>query len=106
MEHWAVPFVTGKKYYLRWEYGLDFEQMLIDIEPWLWDENDLDVEFIMPFWDVREAIHVDDNFATRYDNNTIAATGNDFGSNLVLNDTDTRRFHLIVNGDDDDIYRV
>ena len=25
MEHWAVPFVTGKKYYLRWEYGLDFE---------------------------------------------------------------------------------
>lgn len=80
--------------------------MLVDIEPWLWDENDLDVEFIMPFWDVREAIHVDDNFGTRYDNNTIASTGNDFGSNLVLNDTDTQRFHLIVNGDDDDIYRV
>ena len=22
--HWTVPYVTNKKYYLRWEHGLDF----------------------------------------------------------------------------------
>jgi hypothetical protein len=30
-DHWAVPFVTGHKYYLRWEYGLDFETMRFEI---------------------------------------------------------------------------
>ena len=30
-DHWTVPFVTGHKYYLRWEYGLDFEKMRFSI---------------------------------------------------------------------------
>ena len=25
--HWNAPFVTGHTYYIRWEYGLDFERM-------------------------------------------------------------------------------
>jgi hypothetical protein len=35
--HYAAPFVTGHKYYLRWNAVLDFEEMRIGIENWLWD---------------------------------------------------------------------
>ena len=27
MFHWTVPFVTGHKYYARWNHGLDFESV-------------------------------------------------------------------------------
>ena len=33
--HWAVPFVTGHKYYVRWAFGLDFEKMNFEVIPWL-----------------------------------------------------------------------
>ena len=71
LAHWCVPYVTGKKYYVRWEHGLDFEKMKFEIVPWLWDEDDLDIEFEMPHYDVREAVWVDDNQGNRIDNNTI-----------------------------------
>lgn len=34
--HWTVPYVTGHKYYIRWLHGLDFEQVQLQIIPWLW----------------------------------------------------------------------
>ena len=69
--HWCVPYVTGKTYYMRWEYGLDFEKMNFEIIPWLWDESDHDIELVMPHYDVREAVYVDDNLGNRIMNNTI-----------------------------------
>lgn len=27
MSAWAIPFVTGHKYKIHWQYGLDFERM-------------------------------------------------------------------------------
>lgn len=69
--HWCVPYVTGKRYYARWEQGLDFTKMKFEIVSWLWDEDDLDIEFELPFYDVREAVYVDDNLGTRYLNNTL-----------------------------------
>lgn len=108
-DHWAIPYVTGKKYYVRWEYGLDFEKMRFEIIPWLWDDTDGDIEFVMPHYDVREAVYVDDNLGNRIENQTIAlnaATGNKFGDNLILNETDTRMIHMIINGDDDEINRM
>lgn len=26
-KNWAAPFITGKRYNIRWGTGLDFEQM-------------------------------------------------------------------------------
>ena len=37
LNHWCIPFVTGHKYYLRWEYGLDFDTMLVERVNWLWN---------------------------------------------------------------------
>ena len=88
--HWAAPFVTGHTYYLRWSYGLDFEQMRFEIVEPLWD-NDLDKDILLeiPFYDVREAIHVDASDGERVVNKTLS-TGreyNKFGANLVYNET-------------------
>lgn len=110
-KHWCVPFVTGKKYYLRWEQGLDFEKLKFEIISWLWDEDDLDIEFELPFYDVREAVYVDDNKGTRYENNTIPDGINtpgitEMGDNLIRNDTETRRINFRINGDDPEINRL
>jgi hypothetical protein len=104
--HWTVPFVTGHKYYLRWEYGLDFEEMRFEINNWMWDDpEDKDVEFEMPFYDVREAVTVDGNDGVRIGNNTIAGENLQFGANLVVNDTDSnlgKRLNLLINGNTPD----
>lgn len=110
-DHWCVPYVTGKKYYARWEQGLDFEKMKFEIVPWLWDEDDLDIEFELPFYDVRVAVHVDDNLGNRIPNNTIADGVNtagitDMGDNLIRNDTETRRINFRMNGDTPDVHRL
>lgn len=118
-KHWAVPFVTGRKYLVRWAFGLDFVNMNFEIIPWLWDSTDGNIHFVMPHYDVREAVYVDDNLGTRYDNNTLVFVNNKtlaetpktdaelvFGDNLVRNDTETRRIDLIINGDNEDINKL
>jgi len=65
--------VTGHKYYLRFEQVLDFEKIRFEVVDWLWNhQNDKPIEFEIPFLDVREAIHVDDNTGFRLANNTLA----------------------------------
>lgn len=32
---WAIPIVTGHKYNIHWQWGLDFEQMQVTLSP-LW----------------------------------------------------------------------
>lgn len=106
--HWNVPFVTGKKYLVRWAFGLDFEKMTFEIISWLWEDDEL-VEFEMPHYDVREAVYVDTNLGERVENNTIAGkatTDLALGDNLIRNDTDTRKINLMFNGDNDDLNRL
>ena len=108
MTHWTVPYVTGKKYYLRWAGGLDFEKMKIEIIPWLWDDDDGDVWFEMPHYDVREAVHVDTNLGDRIENSTLVYNWDNwsFGDNVIYNDTDTRRINVMVNGLNKDLNRI
>lgn len=106
--HWNVPYVSGKKYYVRWAHGLDFEKMTFGITSWLWEDDEV-IEIEMPHYDVREAVYVDTNQGNRVDNNTIATkafTDLALGDNLVRNDADTRRINLIFNGDDNDLNTV
>jgi len=56
-----VPYVTGHRYYLRWDYGLDFEQMNVEIVPTAWDENDRNILMVMPHYETRAAIDFSTN---------------------------------------------
>jgi hypothetical protein len=49
---WAMPYVTGKKYKIHWQRGLDFMRMQIDFSPH-WKTTDRDVYFVHNFTDVR-----------------------------------------------------
>ena len=97
---WTVPVVTGHRLYVRWSYGLDFTKMRFEIIDWLWEPDvDADIELEIPFWDQREAIHVDDNKGTRHENGTFThyATadlrtgagrpGNAMGAHVIYNAT-------------------
>lgn len=104
-DHWAVPFVTGKKYYLRFEHGLDFENIQFNRQNWVWNtENEGGLWFVMPHYDVREAVYVDDNNGYRHLNDTIGGAANipylEMGDNVIYNDTDTREINFIINGKD------
>lgn len=99
MKAWAIPVVTGHKYKVHWQYGLDFMRMQLTLSQH-WAENDKDVHFLFNFTDVRAQI----DFKTAGDiikNGTILPTSNapkQFGANVVYNDSETREFHLLVNG--------
>lgn len=106
-KHWAVPIVSGHKFLLRWEFGLDFEKMRFEIVPDLWDSEEFELE--MPFYDVRESITVDGNDGVRKENNTLGEFDADLGSNLVRNDTDLmlmpdlgKRMNMLINGKNKD----
>jgi len=87
-KHWAVPMITGHKYLVRWEFGLDFERMRFEIVEYLWDHpEDENIELELPFYDQREAITVDGTDGIRLSNNTLARIQPEFGANLVRNDT-------------------
>ena len=58
---WAMPYVTGKRYRLHWEAGLDFDEMKMEVSP-LWDENDENTFLVFNFTQPREAV----NFTKSY----------------------------------------
>lgn len=51
MKHWTVPYVTNHRYYLRWEWGLDFEEVEMQLEPYIWEQSDKSVEMVLPFYE-------------------------------------------------------
>jgi hypothetical protein len=61
MNGWAMPYVTGKRYRLHWEAGLDFDEMKMEVSP-LWDENDENTFLVFNFTQPREAV----NFTKSY----------------------------------------
>jgi hypothetical protein len=50
-KHWTAPYVTDHRYYMRWAWGLDFEQILMGIEPYIWEPSDKNIEVVMPFYE-------------------------------------------------------
>ena len=48
--HWVAPFVTGHTYYMRWDYGLDFESVRFEIVEHLWESvYDKEIRLEIPF---------------------------------------------------------
>jgi hypothetical protein len=58
-----MPLVTGKKYKIHWQKGVDFMKMQIDLSPH-WKTTDKDVYLVHNFTDVRAQI----DFLTGGDN--------------------------------------
>jgi hypothetical protein len=50
-KHWTAPYVTDHRYYLRWEWGLDFEKIELQLEPYIWEQSDKSVEMVLPFYE-------------------------------------------------------
>ena len=99
-----MPFVTGHKYRLHWESGLDFDKMQVEISE-RWKPTDLDTFFVFNYTESREAV----NFTNNYGNKPSVQIANgtletkapaDYvsGDNLVKNHTDIRTFEFVVNG--------
>ena len=101
---WAMPYVTGHKYRLHWESGLDFDNMLVEISE-KWQPTDLDTFFVFNYTEAREAV----NFTTNYGRKPGVQVANGTletkakadlvsGDNVVRNQTDIRTFEFVVNG--------
>ena len=71
--HWTAPYVTDHRYYLRWKWGLDFESVKVQIEPYIWEFSDKSVEFVAPHYEVREVIEFETENGGLQKNNTITA---------------------------------
>lgn len=106
--HWAVPFVTGHNYQVRWAHGLDFTKMTLRTISSAQQETDLPIELMIKHFDVREAVWVDTNLE-RVDNETLTTKDPltlQTGDNIVYNDTETREIHLLINGRNDTINKI
>ena len=102
-KHWAAPFVTHKKYYVRWLQGLDFTELDVRIEPALWQQDNGSIELILPFYEEREVIDFTSDVAGLHANKTLTETAEAdlvMGMNVVYNRTETREIHFVVNGRD------
>jgi hypothetical protein len=54
---WAVPFVTGHKYKIHWEDGLDFDEMDL-IKSTVWEKTDKDIQLVHNFTQATKKIGV------------------------------------------------
>ncbi len=99
IKSWAIPVVTGKKYRIHWQKGVDFTKMQINLSPH-WKTTDKDVYFVHNFTDVR----VKYDFLTAgqknlngtlFDPNT---TLRQTGAFALYNETAVRELHFIING--------
>jgi hypothetical protein len=88
---WAAPFVTGKRYNIRWGTGLDFEDMKMHLSD-RWSDSDFTVYFHSTHIDVREEINFYDISTGNKIANMTYFDEKQSGANFVYNDTDTREF--------------
>jgi hypothetical protein len=49
--HWTAPYVTHHRYHIRWDYGLDFNQVNTQIMPHMWHEQRNNIYMVMPFFE-------------------------------------------------------
>lgn len=97
-KNWAQAWVLGHKYKIHFGVvGLDFEAITVTVaQPY--KPTDDSIYFVHNFTDVREGIEFSSG-GVQVPNNSIAANALDYlpGQNLVLNDTETRRLHFVMN---------
>lgn len=101
---WAIPVVTGHKYNVHWQWGLDFEKMQVTLSP-LWSPTDKDVYIVHNFTDIRAKVDfIVSTGGQKPDkilNETLLsplAAARQTGANVVYNDTAVRQIHYIING--------
>lgn len=96
---WTWPVITGHRYRIHWGEANDIENMDIELGT-LWQETDNNVQFMMNFTDVRASINMttDDGYLIPNETFTsIADADQQFGDNVVYNQTEVREFHFAVN---------
>jgi len=59
-----MPYVTGHKYRLHWESGLDFDIMKVEISE-RWKPTDLDTFFVFNYTESREAVNFTNNYGNK-----------------------------------------
>lgn len=98
---WPLALVTGKRYKIHWQEGLDFERMKYKVSE-KWTLDDQDIVFVHNFTDVREnitfAINGNQDDLIANETYVSGSTSMENGMNLVLNDTETREITFVVNG--------
>ena len=107
---WAMPYVTGHRYSLHWEAGLDFDSMKIWVSE-VWEETDQNVFLVFNFTESREAVNITSSYGRGEqlpDKSLIDKATADLvsGDNWVRNETDRREFELVINGKDTEYSRL
>jgi hypothetical protein len=52
-----MPFVTGHRYRIHWESGLDFDTMQMDMSE-RWQDTDQNIFLVFNFTESREAVNI------------------------------------------------
>ena len=102
-----MPFVTGHRYRLHWEAGLDFDGMKIEVSE-MWETTDQNVNLVFNFTESREAINITTNYGSGADsvlieNNTLSSLQEadwKSGDFQMRNSTDIKEFEIVINGKD------
>jgi hypothetical protein len=68
----AMPFVTGHRYHIHWQSGLDFTKMQVEVSE-RWEETDLDTYFVTNYTDYREAIRITRDYSGDWEADEIPA---------------------------------
>ena len=75
MQSWSCPWVTGHRYRVHWEAGLDFDTMWMEVSE-IWETTDEDVRLIFNHTEQREAVNITTKYggsgSVQIDNNTLS----------------------------------
>jgi len=101
---WAMPFITGHRYRLHWEAGLDFDKMKIEISE-MWEADDKNVNLVFNFTEKREAINITSNYggsgSVLIANNTLTTLSEyKSGDFMMRNSTTIKEWEMVINGKD------
>jgi hypothetical protein len=58
---WALPYVTGHRYRVHWEAGLDFDTMKLEMSE-RWETTDKEIRLVFNHTEQREAINITTNY--------------------------------------------
>jgi hypothetical protein len=97
---WAIPVVTGHKYKVHWQNGLDFEQMQVTLSPH-WAPEDKNVYLVHNFTDVRAKVDFVTPLKDIVPNMTLVnktSANWQTGDNVLYNQTERREIHYAING--------
>ena len=97
---WAIPVVTGHKYKVHWQYGIDFEKIQVSLSPH-WAPTDKNLYIVHNFTDVRAKVDFVVNGKDLIPNMTLVNKTSDLwqtADNVLYNQTEKREIHYVING--------